>query len=55
MKQAEEGSTQMAIWLGKQMLGQRDVTPVELSGPNGNAVQFSLEVINEILSEKKKK
>lgn len=51
MKLLESGNAAMGIWLGKQFLGQRDVTPVELSGPNGAAVKFSLEAIDAILSQ----
>jgi hypothetical protein len=51
MKLMEAGNGTMGIWLGKQLLGQRDVTPVELSGPNGNPVQFSLQTIDAILSK----
>jgi hypothetical protein len=50
----EAGNAAMGIWLGKQLLGQRDVTPVELSGPSGNPVQFSLEAIDAILASAKK-
>jgi len=53
MKLAEGGNAAMAIWLGKQLLGQRDVTPIELSGPNGSAVKFSLEAIDAILAQTK--
>jgi hypothetical protein len=51
MKLAEGGNASMAIWLGKQLLGQRDVTPIELSGPNGTAVKFSMEAIDAILAQ----
>jgi hypothetical protein len=54
MKLMESGSTAMAIWLGKQLLGQRDVTPVELSGANGAPLQITLEVIDAILKQPKK-
>ena len=54
MKLLESGNATMGVWLGKVHLGQRDVTPVELSGPNGSAVKFSLEAIDEILSAAKK-
>ena len=47
----EKGNAQMAIWLGKQMLGQRDVTPIELSGPQSKPLKISWEVINEILND----
>jgi hypothetical protein len=45
----EKGNASIAIWLGKQVLGQRDVTPIELSGPGGKPAKISLEVIREIL------
>ena len=51
----EAGNATMAIWLGKQYLGQRDVTPIELSGPNGGEVKFSLEAIDAILAKAKAK
>ena len=51
IKLAEGGNAAMAIWLGKQILGQRDVTPIELSGPNGTAVKFSMEAIDAILAQ----
>ena len=44
----------MCVWLGKQLLGQRDVTPIELTGAQGKPVKFSLEVIDAILAHKKK-
>lgn len=50
MKLLESGNSSMGIWLGKQLLGQRDVTPIELSGPNGQTVQFSLEAIDALLA-----
>lgn len=54
MKLLEAGNATMGIWLGKQLLGQRDVTPIELSGTNGKPVEFSLEVIDAILAQTKK-
>jgi|SRR5712664_1963582 len=54
MKLLEAGNVTMAIWLGKQMLGQRDVTPIELSGADGKPVRLSLEAIDAILAPKKK-
>jgi hypothetical protein len=50
-KLLEKGDSGMAKWLGKQYLGQRDVTPIELSGPDGKQLKISWEVINEILNE----
>lgn len=38
MKMLEEGNATMGIWLGKQLLGQRDVTAIEHSGPAGGPV-----------------
>jgi hypothetical protein len=54
MKLLEAGKGTMAVWLGKQLLGQRDVTPIELNGPSGKPVQFSLEVIDEIVKNARK-
>ena len=49
MKLLDAGNGTMGVWLGKQLLGQRDVTPIELSGPNGHPVQFSLQAIDAIV------
>jgi hypothetical protein len=49
MKLVEKGNAPMSIWMGKQWLNQRDVTPIELSGPNGQPVKISWEAINAIL------
>jgi hypothetical protein len=54
MKLLESGNATMGVWLGKQLLGQRDVTPVELSGANGTPLQLSLEVVDAILTRPKK-
>ena len=48
-KLLERGNPSIAIWLGKQYLGQRDVTPIELSGPDGKELKISWEAINAIL------
>ena len=32
MKLLDAGNATMGVWLGKQLLGQRDVTPIELTG-----------------------
>ena len=50
MKLLESGNGTMGVWLGKQLLGQRDVTPIELSGPNGEPVQFSLENLDAAIN-----
>jgi hypothetical protein len=55
MKLLDAGNGTMGIWLGKQLLGQRDITPIELSGPNGNPVQFSLEAIDAIVTHARKR
>lgn len=54
MKLAEAGNASMAIWLGKQLLGQRDSIPIEVSGPNGEPAQFSLQTIDAILTHARK-
>ena len=54
MKLLESGNATMGVWLGKQFLGQRDVTPVELSGANGAPLKISLEVLDAILSQQNK-
>jgi hypothetical protein len=53
MKLLEAGNAAMGIWLGKQLLGQRDVTPIELSGVDGKNLQISLEAVDAILAHKK--
>ena len=54
MKLLEAGNATMGVWLGKQLLGQRDVTPIELTGANGSEIKFSKEAIDAIISEAKK-
>ena len=54
MKLLEAGNATMGVWLGKQILGQRDVTPVELTGANGSEIKFTKEAIDAIISEAKK-
>ena len=55
MKLLESGNGTMGVWLGKQLLGQRDVTPIELSGPNGEPVQVSLESLDAIITRAKER
>jgi hypothetical protein len=50
MKLLESGNGTIGVWLGKQLLGQRDVIPIELSGPNGEPVQFSLRNLDAIIT-----
>jgi hypothetical protein len=54
MKLLEAGNATMGVWLGKQLLGQRDITPIELTGANGSEIKFSKETIDAIISEAKK-
>jgi len=55
MKLLEAGNATMGVWLGKQLLGQRDVTPIEISGPSGQPVQLSLQAIDAILNQARDK
>jgi len=55
LKAAEAGNAALLIWLGKQILDQRDVMPVELSGPNGQELKISLEVVDAIVQKSKGK
>jgi hypothetical protein len=50
MRLLEAGNAAMGVWLGKQLLGQRDVTPIELTGANGSPVQFSLQSLDAIVA-----
>ena len=54
MKLLDGGNATMGVWLGKQLLGQRDVTPIELTGANGSELKFSKETIDAIIAEAKK-
>lgn len=54
MKLLEAGNATMGIWLGKTVLGQRDVTPIELTGANGSEIKFTRETIDAIIAEAKK-
>ena len=54
LKLLEAGNATMAVWLGKQLLGQRDVTPIELTGANGSEIKFSKDVIDAVIAEAKK-
>ena len=53
MKLLESGNATMGVWLGKQFLGQRDVTPIELTGAQGRPLRISLEAIDAIITETK--
>ena len=43
MEAARAGNIAMLIWLGKQMLGQRDTTETQLTGPGGES--FKIEIV----------
>jgi hypothetical protein len=49
-----EKSPAMCIFLGKQLLGQRDLTPIELTGAKGKPVELTLEVLDAIVALKQK-
>ncbi len=55
MKLMESGNAAMGIWLGKQLLGQRDVTPIELSGPSGEPVRLSLGELDAAIARAKER
>ena len=55
MKLMEAGNAAMGIWLGKQLLGQRDVTPIELSGPSGEPVRLSLGDLDAAITRAKER
>jgi hypothetical protein len=42
MKLLEGGNGTMGVWLGKQLLGQRDVITAEHVGSGGGAIQVSI-------------
>ena len=41
MKLLEAGNSTMGIWLGKQLLGQRDVVTTELTGSGGGPIAMT--------------
>jgi hypothetical protein len=55
MKLLEAGNGTMGVWLGKQLLGQRDVFPMEVSGPNGQPLQVSLEALDAVIKSVRKR
>jgi hypothetical protein len=42
MKMLENGNGTMGIWLGKQLLGQRDTVTTELVGSGGGPIQLAM-------------
>lgn len=45
MKLAEAGNATMCIWLGKQLLGQRDQVSTELTGKDGGPMEQTLTIV----------
>ena len=48
MQLLEAGNATMAVWLGKQLLGQRD--GIDFSGPGGGPIQHEHSATTELLS-----
>lgn len=44
MELLKKGNATMAIWLGKQLLGQRDVTAAEITGAGGGPQEHKIVV-----------
>ena len=42
MKMLEGGNGTMGVWLGKQVLGQRDVVTTEVTGANGGPIHVTI-------------
>jgi hypothetical protein len=53
-KLLKKGDPGTAKWLGKQYLGQRDITPIELTGAKGKPIELTLEVLDAIVALKQK-
>jgi ferredoxin-NADP reductase len=47
LKIANEGNPTMLIWLGKQLLGQRDLQAMEVSGPAQGPMESTVRVVVE--------
>ncbi len=54
LRSAIGGNATMMIWLGKQLLGQRDVRAVELTGTGGGPMEFQAD-LKPVLEEKLKR
>lgn len=50
-KSAEKGNTSMLIWLGKQYLGQRDATAIDISTEDDDSVKAMEEYFDRKKSE----
>jgi hypothetical protein len=55
MKLLEAGNASIAIWLGKQLLGQRDVTPLEVNSVATQDQKISIEVLDALIKKSKKR
>lgn len=51
VRNATGGNATMQIWLGKQILGQRDVRAVEVTGPDGGPLELQAD-LRPVLEEK---
>jgi hypothetical protein len=51
---ANNGNTQMLIWLGKQLLGQRDFRAMEISGRDGGPVEMNWSDLIRSIAEGRK-
>lgn len=49
MQVAEAGNVTMLIWLGKQLLGQRDQIDSQISGAAGGAIELNTTARSELL------
>lgn len=54
MRLLESGNATMGVWLGKQLLGQRDITPIEVSGVHNEPVKISLQALDDAIERAKK-
>jgi hypothetical protein len=54
MKLVEAGNATIVIWMGKQLLGQRDVIPIQLTGQNEQPIQISLQAIDALMAQERK-
>lgn len=50
MQLLEAGNATMAVWLGKQLLGQRDYAAIEHSGPHAGPIEIARSPREHLLS-----
>src|ERR1700746_1517340 len=48
MKLLEQGNATMGVWLGKQLLGQRDTAHTEITGKDGGPI-MTLQMFRELV------